>query len=130
MSLWRDRHSKLWFAQDGKEHDAEIWTRTRVRVDGSYDPTLVAGTDIYLYSVGGAIDFADGSGARANACGIPDAEIGSRYRLRLVELKDGSGKVVGYDQESYAPGPFDVGLFFWLPGAASIPPASSSRVRE
>jgi Ca2+-binding RTX toxin-like protein len=121
-SLWRDRQTQRWFLPDGRDHDAEIWTRTRFVVDGSYDATVTPGTSIFLFDAGGSIDFDDGSGTTVSACGmVPDVDVGFRYRLRLVELRDGAGTIVGFEQEAYVSSTFASGLFFTLPAKGPIP---------
>jgi len=126
QSLWRDRRSGTWFEPDGALHDdAEIWTRTRIDVDAVLDgaPTLAAGID--LLSRGGSIRTADGRGVSEDASGVPHPVIGTRYRLRLREVRDPSGALFGHAQEAYPSAAFRTGLFVVLDATGPIPAASA-----
>lgn len=120
--LWYDGANDRWLRPDGNAYDLHIWTETILRVEESFDVGPGAGDALKVLDAGGSIDMADGSGVSEFACFSPDLVVGQRYRVRLREVRDGTGRIVGHTAESYHAAEAIDGLHLQLGARGPIPP--------
>lgn len=120
--LWYDAASDRWLRPDGNAYDLGIWTETIFRVEEAFDVGAAAGDELRVLDAGGSIDTAHGIGITAEVCFSPDLRVGQRYRVRLREVRDGTGRIVGYTSESYHVADRIDGLHLQLGARGPIPP--------
>ena len=63
-----------------------------------------------------------GFGVIEDACAGPDLRVGQRYRMRLREVRDATGRIVGHTPESYHVADGIDGLHLQLGSRGPIPP--------
>jgi hypothetical protein len=118
--LWHDSTSDRWFAPDGNEHAASIWTRYVVDVDGSYSPLVAAGEQVFVLASGGEMVLPGGIGVVEEHCCTDEPRLGFRYRMRLRQVRDGVGSIVGFELDQSASSVFGDRALLWLRGGGPI----------
>lgn len=119
--LWYDGANDRWLPPAGNLYDLHVWTETILRVEEPFDVGPTAGDELRVLDAGGSIDTSRGFGVIEDACAGPDLRVGQRYRMRLREVRDGTGRIVGHTPESYHVADGIDGLHLHLGSRGPIP---------